>query len=102
MYIAQGAPSSSDSESDTDSGASVASDADADLEEIRNDAFPNYFDERDGRLFHSHGGCPYPLPVDAEEQLVSVLFVSPLAPERRQAQPPVSPTRRASLLRPRA
>ncbi|KAJ6463572.1 S-adenosyl-L-methionine-dependent methyltransferase, partial [Mycena sanguinolenta] len=40
----------------------------SDLEELTSDDFPTYFSERDGRLFHSHGGSPYPLPVDTPEQ----------------------------------
>ena len=39
--------------------------------EVPSNDFPDYFQERGGRLFHSHGGSPYPLPVDAEEQQVS-------------------------------
>jgi hypothetical protein len=33
--------------------------------------FPDHFFERDGRLFHSHGNLPYPLPADGPEQAVS-------------------------------
>lgn len=32
--------------------------------------FARHFQEREGRLFHSHGGSPYPLPVDTPEQEV--------------------------------
>ncbi|TFK88253.1 S-adenosyl-L-methionine-dependent methyltransferase [Polyporus arcularius HHB13444] len=39
-----------------------------DIVELSADEIPGYFQERGGRLFHSHGSCPYPLPVDAEEQ----------------------------------
>ncbi|KAF8882839.1 S-adenosyl-L-methionine-dependent methyltransferase [Infundibulicybe gibba] len=38
------------------------------LTELRPEDFPTYFAERDGRLFHSHGCSPYPLPVDTPEQ----------------------------------
>ncbi|KAF9458132.1 S-adenosyl-L-methionine-dependent methyltransferase [Collybia nuda] len=38
------------------------------LVEITPDAFPAYFLERDGRLFHSHEPSPYPLPADTPEQ----------------------------------
>ncbi|KAG9217805.1 hypothetical protein CCMSSC00406_0005175 [Pleurotus cornucopiae] len=38
------------------------------LVEVTESEFPSYFSERDGRLFHSHGASPYPLPVDAPEQ----------------------------------
>ncbi|KAK0217868.1 S-adenosyl-L-methionine-dependent methyltransferase [Armillaria fumosa] len=41
---------------------------DSDVEELRSDEFPNYFVESNGRLFHSSGTCPYPLPVDTPEQ----------------------------------
>ncbi|PCH43259.1 S-adenosyl-L-methionine-dependent methyltransferase [Wolfiporia cocos MD-104 SS10] len=44
------------------------SDTSSELTEIDQDEFPRYFDERGGRLFHSHGRSPYPLPVDAAEQ----------------------------------
>jgi hypothetical protein len=43
----------------------------SDLTEVARDDFPSYFEERDGRLFHSHGGSPYPLPVDTPEQNVT-------------------------------
>jgi hypothetical protein len=49
--------------------------------EIRQDEFPDYFVERDGRLFPSHGG-PYLLPVDGHEQRVRfshINFVHPLS-----------------------
>ncbi|KAI0369527.1 S-adenosyl-L-methionine-dependent methyltransferase [Pilatotrama ljubarskyi] len=51
--------------SDDDDSSSDTSD---DIVEVAPDEIPEYFQERGGRLFHSHGGCPYPLPVDAEEQ----------------------------------
>lgn len=38
--------------------------------EVDNDEIPSYFLEHNGRLFHSHVGSPYPLPVDGEEQKV--------------------------------
>lgn len=44
------------------------SDTSDDLVEVSAPDFPRYFQERGGRLFHSHGSSPYPLPVDAEEQ----------------------------------
>lgn len=40
------------------------------LTELGPDDFPSYFIERDGRLFHSHGNSPYPLPADTAEQQV--------------------------------
>ncbi|EGN94744.1 hypothetical protein SERLA73DRAFT_171168 [Serpula lacrymans var. lacrymans S7.3] len=46
----------------------AASDTSSVLTEIQPHEFEGYFDERDGRLFHSHGGLPYPLPVDGPEQ----------------------------------
>ncbi|KAK7684457.1 hypothetical protein QCA50_012404 [Cerrena zonata] len=44
------------------------SDTDSDITEVDAAEIPFYFTERDGRLFHSHGSSPYPLPVDAAEQ----------------------------------
>lgn len=41
---------------------------DNEVEEIGPNDFPRYFDEVDGRLFHSSPTSPYPLPVDAPEQ----------------------------------
>ncbi|KAG6879313.1 hypothetical protein C0992_003640 [Termitomyces sp. T32_za158] len=38
------------------------------LAELTPEQFPLHFDERDGRLFHSHHSSPYPLPVDTPEQ----------------------------------
>ncbi|KAF4586271.1 S-adenosyl-L-methionine-dependent methyltransferase [Pleurotus pulmonarius] len=37
------------------------------LVEVTQSEIPSYFCERDGRLFHSHGASPYPLPVDTPE-----------------------------------
>ncbi|KAG1724598.1 S-adenosyl-L-methionine-dependent methyltransferase [Suillus lakei] len=45
-----------------------ASDASSDVTELEEYDFPDHFFERDGRLFHSHGSLPYPLPVDGPEQ----------------------------------
>lgn len=47
-----------------------ASDASSDVTELEEYDFPDHFFERDGRLFHSHGSLPYPLPVDGPEQAV--------------------------------
>ncbi|KAH9886678.1 S-adenosyl-L-methionine-dependent methyltransferase [Cubamyces lactineus] len=52
-------------QSDDDGTSSDVSD---DVVEVRSDEIPQYFEEREGRLFHSHGSSPYPLPVDADEQ----------------------------------
>lgn len=49
----------------------TSSDVSDDVVEVRSDEIPQYFEEREGRLFHSHGSSPYPLPVDADEQQVS-------------------------------
>ncbi|KAI0714217.1 S-adenosyl-L-methionine-dependent methyltransferase [Cerioporus squamosus] len=49
-----------DTRSDSDTSEGIV--------ELSADEIPDYFQERGGRLFHSHGSCPYPLPVDAEEQ----------------------------------
>ena len=52
------------------------SDASSGIVEFRPGDFAPYFEERDERLFpsqllfHSHGGLPYPLPVDTPEQEV--------------------------------
>ncbi|KAH9915971.1 S-adenosyl-L-methionine-dependent methyltransferase [Epithele typhae] len=54
-------PSSSDDEDD------VCID-ETDVVEVPANEIPGYFLERGGRLFHSYGNCPYPLPVDADEQ----------------------------------
>lgn len=59
---------------DSDDGASVSSfqsDASSDVTQLDPTDFAEYFCERDGRLFHSDGSSPYPLPVDAREQEVS-------------------------------
>lgn len=42
----------------------------SDLDELGPGDFSSYFREQDHRLFHSHGGLPYPLPVDGPEQQV--------------------------------
>ncbi|CDO76333.1 hypothetical protein BN946_scf184795.g4 [Trametes cinnabarina] len=68
----------------------TSSDTSEDVIEVPQDEIPDYFQERDGRLFHSHGSSPYPLPVDAEEhqrqnglntllrRLIGDLFVGPV------------------------
>ncbi len=43
------------------------------LVEVTESEIPSYFCERDGRLFHSHGASPYPLPVDTPEHQVRVI-----------------------------
>jgi len=63
----QGAGSAYRSESNSDDDSSDTSSV---LTQIGNDEFPRHFIEREGRLFHSHGSLPYPLPVDGEEQAV--------------------------------
>jgi len=50
-------------DTDTDDDSSDTSSV---LTQIQSDDIPSYFEERDERLFHSHG--IYPLPVDAREQ----------------------------------
>ena len=59
--------------SDDDGG----SDTSSDITELDDREIPHYFQERNGRLFHSHGGSPYPLPVDTPEQNVSNVNVFP-------------------------
>ncbi|KAF5344960.1 hypothetical protein D9757_012206 [Collybiopsis confluens] len=42
--------------------------SDTELEELRDDDFPTYFAERDGRLYQADSAAsPYPLPVDTPE-----------------------------------
>lgn len=47
------------------------------LVEMTESEIPSYFCERDGRLFHSHGASPYPLPVDTPEHEVRAIFLVP-------------------------
>jgi len=66
---------------DNHSGAGVSSlhrdefssDASWDVTEIEDGEFQHYFREQDGRLFHSHGDLPYPLPADTPEQEVRAI-----------------------------
>ncbi|KAJ7658506.1 S-adenosyl-L-methionine-dependent methyltransferase [Mycena rosella] len=58
----------SDDESDYEHSFPGAEVIDPDFEELLPEDFPTYFSERNGRLFHSHGSSPYPLPVDTPEQ----------------------------------
>ena len=58
-----------------DDDSDTRSDTDSDITEVDSADIPHYFVEADGRLFHSHGNSPYPLPVDAAEQNVSSLPV---------------------------
>ena len=53
------------------------SDASSTLTEINSQEFPDFFIERDDRLFPSHGDPPYPFPVDGNEQNVRVFCFSP-------------------------
>ena len=53
------------------------SDASSDVVELDNAEFPDYFQERNGRLFHSHVVSPYPLPVDTAEQDVGNVIILP-------------------------
>ena len=68
-----------DHDESSDDDADSASDSSSDVVEVPAEEIPSYFHERGSRLFHSHGGCPYPLPVDAEEQRVRASpVISPL------------------------
>ncbi|KAI6113925.1 S-adenosyl-L-methionine-dependent methyltransferase [Pisolithus croceorrhizus] len=58
-------PSNNGSQDDPEDGLSDASSA---LTQLGNEEFPRHFSEREGRLFHAHGGSPYPMPVDGGEQ----------------------------------
>ncbi|KAJ7353077.1 S-adenosyl-L-methionine-dependent methyltransferase [Mycena albidolilacea] len=68
MAVPDDSDSGSDDGSERESSFPGAEAVDPELEELTSDDFPAYFSERDGRLFHSHGGSPYPLPVDTPEQ----------------------------------
>ena len=58
-----------------DDGASDASSG-GDVVELENEDFPHYFDERAGRLFHSHGiQSSYTFPVDGIEWKVRWLYL---------------------------
>ena len=59
-----------DEDMSASSAGSDLSDASSDVTELDQSEFPSYFEERNGRLFHSHGSSPYPLPVDTHEQQV--------------------------------
>ena len=63
-----GTPNSMGSDDDDDDDSS--SDTSSILTELGADEFPGHFREHGGRLFHSHGNLPYPLPVDGDEQAV--------------------------------
>ncbi|KAL7278779.1 hypothetical protein ACG7TL_007788 [Trametes sanguinea] len=56
---------------DSDDDGTASDTSEEGLVEVPQDDIPGYFQERDGRLFHSHGSSPYPLPVDADEFHVS-------------------------------
>jgi hypothetical protein len=68
----EGHPNGVDSD-DSDDGFS---DASSDVTELGSADFEPHFQERDERLFHSHGGLPYPLPVDTPEQEVGCCVLS--------------------------
>ncbi|KZT18014.1 S-adenosyl-L-methionine-dependent methyltransferase [Neolentinus lepideus HHB14362 ss-1] len=57
-----------------DDDEDVHSDASSDLVEVSEEDICDSFVTRDGRLFHSHGSLPYPLPADGLEQHVSHFF----------------------------
>ncbi|KAJ7462106.1 S-adenosyl-L-methionine-dependent methyltransferase [Mycena latifolia] len=57
----------SDDESDHQLSYPGAEAIDPEFEELQPEDFPTYFSVRNGRLFHSHGSAPYPLPVDMPE-----------------------------------
>lgn len=70
MYGDTDTSSSEDARDDYASQRSDVSDTSSEVTELEQADFPAYFIERGGRLFHSHGNSPYPLPVDADEQQV--------------------------------
>lgn len=53
------------------------SDTSSEITELDPAEIPGLFREHNGRLFHSHGGSPYPLPVDTAETNVSNVICSP-------------------------
>ncbi|KAJ6578742.1 S-adenosyl-L-methionine-dependent methyltransferase [Mycena vulgaris] len=67
-------PANEDLDTESDDGSESggffpgAEAIDPEFEELQPEDFPTYFSERNGRLFHSHGPSPYPLPVDTPEQ----------------------------------
>lgn len=71
--------SDSDSQDNDDSVSlrSERSDTSSEVTELDQTDFPGYFQERRGRLFHSHGTSPYPLPVDTAEQQVRASHLQP-------------------------
>ncbi|KIP05969.1 hypothetical protein PHLGIDRAFT_107563 [Phlebiopsis gigantea 11061_1 CR5-6] len=70
MYINSSNNSDEDVQDDDDDASlqSDHSDTSSDVTQLDHTDFPTYFRERSGRLFHSHGNAPYPLPVDTPEQ----------------------------------
>lgn len=66
-FSSSGILDSMGSDDDDDDGSSDTSSI---LTELGADEFPGHFREHGGRLFHSHGNLPYPLPVDGAEQVV--------------------------------
>lgn len=77
MYINSNNNSDEDVQDDDDDASlqSDHSDTSSDVTQLDHTDFPTYFRERSGRLFHSHGNAPYPLPVDTPEQQVRALVV---------------------------
>ena len=69
--------SDSDNQDSDDTGSVISdrSDTSSEVTELDTADFPGYFQERHGRLFHSHGRSLYPLPVDADEQHVRRLLI---------------------------
>ena len=86
----------SDPSDDTVSLWSGASDTSSEVTELDQEDFPGYFSERNGRLFHSHGTSPYPLPVDAAEQHVRDLRI--LEPQSDSRVPHRLENKRAARL----
>jgi len=82
-----------DDEDDDDS----LSDTSSTLTEIASQEFPNFFLERDNRLFPSyhlfpsHGGPSYPFPVDGPELNVRVCRLSPGPHLPANSSPPLDP-----------
>lgn len=77
LTMAHASNTESEPEELPDDASDTSSDTSYEVEELQSSEFPGYFEERNGRLFHSHGNSPYPLPVDAPEQNVGNVILLP-------------------------
>ena len=74
-----------------DDGSDQCSDTSSDMVELDNAEFPLYFQEQNGRLFHSHVDSPYPLPVDTAEQNVGNVITLPSPEFQYRHVAPIAP-----------